>query len=197
MCRQWWLSLPILLVCFTLVHTREEDALRDIFEGCNGTGWKKASGWADTKVSDKCEWFGIVCDTDGRVTKLNLRSNGLKGSIPESISELAALEEMDLSFNDLEGSIPSSIGDMQQLKKITIMRTKLSGAIPPSLGALPNLELLYVRLGVVSFLVRRMMLGQLSLREADGCMFGIGYFTCLSIHFWFFSSWGCEPVHIL
>ena len=59
-----------------------------------------------------CTWYGVKCDANRRVSKLELTYNDLTGSIPESIGKLTALTDLDLSFNHLNGSIPDSIGQL-------------------------------------------------------------------------------------
>lgn len=43
---------------------------------------------------------------------LDLRANGLSGSIPESFGKMVSLHGVELDYNQLSGSIPDSIGNL-------------------------------------------------------------------------------------
>lgn len=45
--------------------------------------WTKGSKWLEKKTSI-CDWHGITC-TSGFVTEIDLKNNGLTGSIPAAI----------------------------------------------------------------------------------------------------------------
>ncbi|CAI5948009.1 unnamed protein product, partial [Closterium sp. NIES-64] len=66
----------------------------------------------------------------------------LNGSIPDSISALNKLTNLDLSVNALRGSIPSTISRMRSLKRLSLSLNSLSGSIPSTIGSLSNLETL-------------------------------------------------------
>ncbi|KAM0005351.1 putative non-specific serine/threonine protein kinase [Helianthus debilis subsp. tardiflorus] len=106
---------------------------------------------------------------------LDLSSNRLTDSIPESLTKLTMLQVLDLSYNDLtgpiptfpgklaelylqgnylNGSIPESIGRLAALTALSLYNNKLSGTIPVSIGQLSKLRSLDISLnsleGVVS-----------------------------------------------
>jgi hypothetical protein len=54
-------------------------ALVDLYTSTNGANWGNNTGWNVTSVP--CTWRGISCD-GGHVTKLQLSSYKLSGSIP-------------------------------------------------------------------------------------------------------------------
>merc|ERR1711988_1770342 len=62
-----------------------------------------------------------------------LSSNGLKGSVPDSISKLHALEVLQLDGNELEGAVPSTFAEMSVLQMIHLQNNKLSGPLPPTM----------------------------------------------------------------
>ncbi|CAI5956485.1 unnamed protein product, partial [Closterium sp. NIES-64] len=69
------------------------------------TGW--GMGW---KVGDKCSTAAsILCDASGMITSMDLSSNSLTGSIPDSITALRALGYLNLRKNNLTGPIPDSL----------------------------------------------------------------------------------------
>ncbi len=53
---------------------------------------------------DHCEWFGISCDGEGYVTKVELSNNNLVGKFPaDSVASFYKLQKLDLSNNNLSG----------------------------------------------------------------------------------------------
>lgn len=75
----------------------EASILSDFFAATHGTGWKQNNGWDDS--ADICSFFGVECDEGGRVSKIDLTDNGLKGSVPSSIFKIPQLTELTLSNN--------------------------------------------------------------------------------------------------
>ncbi|CAI7861858.1 unnamed protein product, partial [Closterium sp. NIES-54] len=69
----------------------------------------------------------------------SLSNNNLKGSIPNSISELSQLTWLSLTNNKLTGSIPNGISELVQLDYLHLQGNRLVGSIPSSLSRLINL----------------------------------------------------------
>ncbi|MEO9485671.1 MAG: FG-GAP-like repeat-containing protein [Ekhidna sp.] len=75
-------------------------ALVDIFDTMDGANWTDATNW---KSGDVSTWFGVTLNTDGdRVERLELPNNGLSGTLPAAVDQLAALEILDVSDNDID-----------------------------------------------------------------------------------------------
>ena len=70
---------------------------------------------------------------------LYLASNDLSGGIPEELGQLTGLVRMWLDRNDLTGSIPAELGNMTNLRTLNLRDNQLTGSIPPELGRLSNL----------------------------------------------------------
>ena len=70
---------------------------------------------------------------------LYLASNDLSGEIPEELSLLTGLVRMWLDRNDLTGSIPAELGSMTNLRTLNLRDNQLTGSIPPELSRLSNL----------------------------------------------------------
>ncbi|XVF24088.1 hypothetical protein REPUB_Repub13aG0097100 [Reevesia pubescens] len=112
-----------------------------------------------------CQWHGVKCGRrHQRVTKLDLRTLKLMGSIspyignlsflrvltlqnnsfslelPQEISRLHRLEELTLDKNFIRGEIPSNISGCSKLKRLYIGDNLLVGEIPAALGRLSNLK---------------------------------------------------------
>ncbi|XP_031400132.1 nodulation receptor kinase-like isoform X2 [Punica granatum] len=90
-------------------------------------------------------WKAITCSLvngSTAVTKLDLSSKNLHGSIPLSISELIFLNELNLSYNRFTGSItpfpPSSV-----LISLDLRQNDLTGPLSELLFSLPHLKTFY------------------------------------------------------
>ena len=120
-------------------------ALVALYNATDGPNWDDHQNWlTDHEIE---EWSGVFTDGTGRVTHLYLRGNGLDGSIPAEMGDLARLTKyLDLSYNDLSGPIPSELGNLTNLEELRLHHNELSGSIPNELDDLSNLtELLLTR----------------------------------------------------
>jgi len=87
-------------------------------------------------------WDGVHFDssTPRRVTQIRLTDEGLDGSIPEELGQLASLQVLELYNNELSGSIPKELGQLASLQKLSLINNQLSGSIPKELGQLASLQ---------------------------------------------------------
>ena len=102
----------------------EEDTrvLQLLYEATNGGGWTNSGSWLSDEPLN--EWFGVDTDTIGRVTALNLADNGLSGTLPESLGDLASLTRLDIAGNQLEGPLPRSLTGLT-LENLVYAATRL------------------------------------------------------------------------
>eukprot|EP00592_Proboscia_alata_P000597 CAMPEP_0194374642 /NCGR_PEP_ID=MMETSP0174-20130528/23079_1 /TAXON_ID=216777 /ORGANISM="Proboscia alata, Strain PI-D3" /LENGTH=1196 /DNA_ID=CAMNT_0039154341 /DNA_START=121 /DNA_END=3711 /DNA_ORIENTATION=+ len=70
---------------------------------------------------------------------LELYGNSLVGTIPESIGNCTSLRRIDLYSNFLTGTIPARLGHIGALSIIHLKRNRLTGTIPNSISSLPTL----------------------------------------------------------
>jgi len=142
-----------------------------IYESTNGGQWTNTLSFMES--SDECEWDAIQCDDDGHVTKLNLQSNNLVGTLVSEIYSLSRLEflvldhnkisgsipfgasalplqKADLSHNKLSGEIPSDFFLNKQLMYVYLDRNNLTGQFPKDFGDLKTLELLWIQKNKIS-----------------------------------------------
>ncbi|KAK8509227.1 hypothetical protein V6N13_062283 [Hibiscus sabdariffa] len=92
-----------------------------------------------------CNWTGIICDKSTSVSRLNLSSSGLKGTLHGfNFSTFPKLTVLDLSSNYLSGTIPSDVGNLSRLTYLDLSSNYLFGEIPASIGNLTNLLILYL-----------------------------------------------------
>ena len=120
----------------TEIPKNECHALEALYTSANGANWTNKTGWLQTNTP--CSWFGITCNV-GSVTKLELPQNGLTGSLPAQIGNLAYLTHLSLWGNGLEGAIPSEIGQLARLTFISLSENTLTGEIPATFGNLTEL----------------------------------------------------------
>ena len=103
----------------------DRQALVDLYEATNGGSWSSNTGWLSS--NDLGAWFGVETDSDGRVTRIDLRENNLVGSsLPDSLGSLSRLEFLALKNNHITGaSLPSAWGSgMQSLQELYLAGTR-------------------------------------------------------------------------
>ena len=124
------------------VHIRmpspDRNVLVALYNAMDGPNWTNNTNWlsANRHVDD---WFGVNTDEEGRVTALNLGSNGLIGQLPVALSQLSSLEGLALENNRLTGTIPPELGQLINLSLLYLFDNQLTGSIPTELSQLINL----------------------------------------------------------
>ncbi|KAH0733475.1 hypothetical protein KY290_003208 [Solanum tuberosum] len=68
---------------------------------------------------DPCKWGKVQCAKDGRVTRIQVGNQGLKGSLPPNMNNLTELQVFEVQHNALTGAIPSFAG-MNSLQSILL-----------------------------------------------------------------------------
>lgn len=103
-------------------------------------------GWnGDPCVPQQHPWSGADCQFDKTSSKwvidgLGLDNQGLKGFLPNDISKLRHLQNINLSENSIHGPIPSSVGTITSLVILDLSYNFFNGSIPESLGQLTSLR---------------------------------------------------------
>ena len=138
------------------VENPDRAALVALYEATDGPNWVDNTNWlTDAPLR---EWYGVDTDASGRVVELDLTGhwdgrnntgNGLLGSMPSELGNLANLEELDLSGNSLRGMIPPELGNLANLEGLSLVNNQLQGTIPPELGNLAELEILWLSLNLL------------------------------------------------
>ncbi len=126
---------------FQADSSTDRAALVAIYNATDGPNWTNNDNWAtDAPLSD---WYGVtmheVDSLTGRVMKLSLGGNRLKGRIPSDIGKLSALHSLSLGRNDLIGEIPPEIGEVGSetgMALLSLAWNRLTGEIPPEIGKL-------------------------------------------------------------
>ncbi|CAI0459251.1 unnamed protein product [Linum tenue] len=115
-----------------------------------------------------CNWVGITCSQEQRVTSLslpgyNLRgalsphianfsflqtvhltNNSLHGEIPQQFGSLLHLRILNLTSNSIEGEIPVNLTRCAQLRELRLSHNRLTGPIPSEIGLLSNLKVIRI-----------------------------------------------------
>ncbi|MYA83454.1 MAG: hypothetical protein F4155_14330 [Acidimicrobiales bacterium] len=118
-------------------------ALEALFAATGGDTWNRNGLWGS--AAPLGQWHGVTTDSDGRVVRLELPSNGLSGELPESIGQLTYLRRLDLADNGLHGEIPRGIGGLRSLRELDLQNNRLYRQIPAEIGKLTHLTLLDVK----------------------------------------------------
>ena len=101
-------------------------AARDALAGSAVLDWS-----GDTPIGG---WEGVtVSGAPMRVTKLDLDSKGMTGTIPAELGSLTGLTVLSLVENDLTGAIPVELGNLTNLTGLHLGGNLLTGCIPGSL----------------------------------------------------------------
>ena len=118
----------------------DREILAALYAQTGGDSWTRRDNWlGDAPLGD---WYGVVTDTQGDVTGLELRGNNLRGPIPLELEQMASLEHLDLSYNWLGGPVPPGLGRLARLEYLDLGSNLLSGTIPSSLSGLAELKYL-------------------------------------------------------
>lgn len=136
--------------------------LQEVFSSTGGLSWDNSENWLRDDVSI-CEWYGVTCDDQNRVSELNLDDNNLVGLVPSIVFYLPNLRKLNMGrnkvwakFDDIQYSkleelhlheteVNSLVGisNADSLKFLDLKKTQLVGrTIPDELYHLSNLTVL-------------------------------------------------------
>ena len=112
----------------------EFDILSQLYISLNGAEWTNSNGWMEQ--CDPCQWYGIKCGNDGKVSELVLPSNNLSGNIPAIIGDLTGLKKLDLSGNAITGTIPDAMTGLANLNRLYLNDNQLVSPFPDGMMTL-------------------------------------------------------------
>ncbi|KAJ9173866.1 hypothetical protein P3X46_016959 [Hevea brasiliensis] len=109
--------------------------------------WKKSlhsssdvlNSWNPSEPSP-CNWFGVHCNSYGKVTEISLKAVDLQGPLPSNFQPLKSLKTLILSSVNLTGNIPRELGEYQERSFIDFSDNSLSGEIPVEICRLRKLQ---------------------------------------------------------
>ncbi|KAK8257044.1 hypothetical protein V6Z12_1Z009200 [Gossypium hirsutum] len=89
-----------------------------------------------------CQWHGVTCGRKHqRVTKLELQSLKLSGSLSPHIGNMSFLRVLNLLNNSFYNQIPQSIGGLRRLETLYLANNSISGEIPSNLSSCSKLTI--------------------------------------------------------
>ncbi len=80
-----------------LCNATDVNALRALYAHTDGNNWTTNTKWNGPPVL--ADWSGVTADSLGRVTELDLGSNGLDGAVPADLADLAEATVLLLDDN--------------------------------------------------------------------------------------------------
>jgi Leucine-rich repeat (LRR) protein len=141
--RQELHPLLVFLFFFNLTSFSKSDELQPLLEfksALQKSNPNVFSSW--TPGNSTCGFSGIVCNSNGYVTEINLPQQNLSGILPfDSICKLQALEKLSLGFNFLHGGISEDLKNCTSLQQLDLGCNSFSGEVP-DLSSLGKLKLL-------------------------------------------------------
>ncbi|XP_044489625.1 receptor protein kinase TMK1-like [Mangifera indica] len=102
-------------------------------------GDPESLGWTDP---DSCNWNHVAC-SNGRVTRIQIGSLGLTGTLPSDLSNLKSLIILEVMNNQLSGSIPSLAG-LSSLQRVLFNNNSFSYIPPDFFTGLTSLQNIYL-----------------------------------------------------
>ncbi|RLN06960.1 LRR receptor-like serine/threonine-protein kinase FLS2 [Panicum miliaceum] len=91
-------------------------------------------------ANSTCSWSGVTCDGAGHVTALRLPGAGINGKLDAFyLTAFQNLTRLDLSSNNLGGTIPVNLSMLFTLTSLDLSNNSLTGAIPYQLSQLPGI----------------------------------------------------------
>ncbi|BAT86950.1 hypothetical protein LR48_Vigan09g256600 [Vigna angularis] len=118
------------------------------------------NSWA--QASSPCLFTGIVCNSKGFVSEINLPEKQLEGTVPfDSLCELQSLEKISLGSNNLHGRISEGLMKCTNLKHLDLGVNSFNGEVP-DLSSLYKLEFLNLNFSGISGVFPWKSLGNLT-----------------------------------
>lgn len=106
---------------YTYDQLQQRYALYSLYYATQPTLWNESHGWKRKGVSE-CHWYGVSCDpTTNMVVRVNLRQNGLQGTIPPEVSLIPKLAVFNVNANsNLTGVVPDNLCDLKAERGLEI-----------------------------------------------------------------------------
>ncbi len=118
--KRWMVEDP-LVENYTYDQLQQRYALYCLHHATQPTLWTESHGWKRKGVPE-CLWYGVTCDPDtNMVVRINLRNNGLQGTIPPEVSLIPQLAVFNVNANiELTGRVPSHMCDVKSERGLDI-----------------------------------------------------------------------------
>ncbi|XP_040957986.1 probable LRR receptor-like serine/threonine-protein kinase At3g47570 [Gossypium hirsutum] len=121
-------------------NATDKQALLDFKAKITGDQLKVMESWNSS--IHFCQWHGVTCGRKHqRVTKLELQSLKLSGSLSPHIGNMSFLRVLNLMNNSFYNQIPQSIGGLRRLETLYLTNNSISGEIPSNLSSCSKLTI--------------------------------------------------------
>ena len=134
-----WLSTGINNGGEDEVARRQRFALAELFYSNGGRRWDDASEWLGVK--SVCTWAGITCNSEKRVTDVDMEDNGLVGELSTGLGALLDMKSFNAKNNAMTGPIPPSLLGIKGINVVDLSDNSFYGSIPPISRTLQTLIL--------------------------------------------------------
>ncbi|KAK3205609.1 hypothetical protein Dsin_019655 [Dipteronia sinensis] len=75
-------------------------------------------------------WFGLNCDSNSKVSMLNLPRSNLSGTLSPQIANLDSLKQIRLGENRINGTIPMNFTEMKSLTSLDLSNNNIGPPLP-------------------------------------------------------------------
>ena len=141
-----WMIQDPYLDTYSTVRQMTRFYMVSLYYILNGHAWIRNDHWLSYEVSN-CDWFlqnsstsihgwnigdeaEPTCDEDGNLRVMNLTSNNLQGTMPETTQDISPfLKIFDLSDNDIHGQPLSFTGGSMDLEVVNLSNNNFEGQL--------------------------------------------------------------------
>ncbi|KAI2494300.1 hypothetical protein MHU86_20234 [Fragilaria crotonensis] len=95
-----------------------------------------------TPPNSRAIQIGVVCNSENRVSNINLPENNLVGTLITELGLLTRLNFLALNHNVLEGTIPSALAELVSLTYLALHYNEFKGQLPSWIGDFSALRVL-------------------------------------------------------
>lgn len=137
------LRMAILMLCVLPVSTIAQSAASDAAAMQQLKQTLKLPSTLNWSNSDPCHWQNVRCDPDSRITRIQIGSQGVSGSLPASIANLTNLQVFELMNNNISGPLPSLKG-LGPLQTLNLHDNQFNSIPPDFFDGLTSLQEVYL-----------------------------------------------------
>ncbi|KAE8719178.1 Receptor-like protein kinase HAIKU2 [Hibiscus syriacus] len=142
--RQWPPPVIVFSLSFIFLISRAKSDEVEILLKFKSTVESSASNVFSSwkQGNSACNFSGVVCNSNGFVTEINLPQQRIRGYVPfDSICELQSLEKIDVGNNSFHGKVSDDLKKCTRLRYLDLGVNAISGEVP-NLSSLDGLKFL-------------------------------------------------------
>ena len=107
----------------------EVNALLDFLHDLNYPS-PLSSKWLGNEPCGGQWWFGLSCNQNSEVSRINLPKENLNGTLSPSIAKFSSLLEIRLAGNNINGKVPSNFTELKSLKLLDLTDNNVEPPLP-------------------------------------------------------------------